>query len=463
MKTIHSEHKQIICDTITPISSFLNLRDHFSNVSLFESSDHLSKDKSKSFVCINPIITISTNGQEIKLREHQVLTQTNQSDQLLQDIEKLCSNYTFSASEIHHLNGFFGVIAYDSIPQMETIEFKAKSRFKNLPDIYFAVYQYIIVFDNFKNTATLISNAFEQGELDFSLLENNLFKSQLYDTNFEKTGPLKSNETDQSFGKKIKKAKTHIKNGEVFQMVLSRSFSQPFSGDEFEVYRQLRSLNPSPYMFYFDLEKAKLIGASPEAQFRVNNGIAEIHPIAGTLKRTGNLTEDLKRSDQLLNDAKENAEHTMLVDLARNDLNITCENVEVIDYKKIQQFSHVIHMVSKVTGTLKNTSIFKAFAGTFPAGTLSGAPKHRAMTLIDEMENDNRGYYGGAIGQITPNGDLNMAIIIRSTLALDHQLHYQAGAGIVMDSKVENEIQEVYNKVGAVQKAIALASQLKHA
>ena len=238
-----------------------------------------------------------------------------------------------------------------------------------------------------------------------------------------------SNESNASFIEKIKKGKVAVERGEVFQLVLSRAFLQDFSGDDFEVYRKLRALNPSPYMFYFDLEKAQLLGASPEAQLRITNGVAEIHPIAGTVKRSGNELDDAEKAKALLANEKENAEHTMLVDLARNDLNRACTNVGVKSYKDIQQFSHVIHMVSKVTGTLKTKGVLTPFGSTFPAGTLSGAPKYRAMELINETETDNRGFYGGAIGQITPNGNLNMAIIIRSALSYKNTLHYQAGAG----------------------------------
>ena len=365
------------------------------------------------------------------------------------------------AKELSHLNGFFGLVGYDAIPHFETVKFKEKNRFEELPDVFFAAYKYIVVFDNFTNKIDLLMNSFHEDFTGFDQFMSQVFHSRIYASKFETVGELKSNETDDSFREKVLDSKEYIKAGEVFQMVISRSFSQPYAGEAFEVYRQLRALNPSPYMFYMELDKAKLFGASPEAQLRVSNGVAEIHPIAGTVKRTLSAEKDEALAIQLKNDKKENAEHTMLVDLARNDLNITCQDVKVTSYKKIQTFSHVIHMVSKVTGTLDATNAEEAFAKSFPAGTLSGAPKFRAMELIDGLEAENRGYYGGAIGHLSGNGDLNMAIIIRSCLAYKNELHYQAGAGIVYDSVPENEVQEVYNKIGAVQKAIVLANQNK--
>ncbi len=459
MNKIYTKHKRVMGDTITPISCFLNLRDAYTGVALFESSDYSSKDKSKSFICVEPLTTITEQAGKITIRSKNERTE-KKSEDFLNDLENFFESYVFEAKELHALNGFFGTVAYDAIPQFETISFQQKKRFEELPEIYFSAYQYIVVFDNFTNQIDVLMNSFDTNFDEFDTFQNILFQSKIHRSNFKKIGDVKSNETDASFSDKIQRGKELVHQGEVFQLVLSRGFSQEINGDDFEVYRQLRALNPSPYMFYFEMEKARLLGTSPEAQFRVHDNLAEIHPIAGTVKRTGDEEKDLELTKALEVDEKENAEHTMLVDLARNDLNITCSDVKVEAYKKIQTFSHVIHMVSKVTGRLQNTTAINAFAGTFPAGTLSGAPKYRAMELIDELEASNRGYYGGAIGQITPDGNLNMAIIIRSALKYKNHLYYQAGAGVVLDSVLESEVQEVYNKVGAVKKAIELASVL---
>lgn len=259
----------------------------------------------------------------------------------------------------------------------------------------------------------------------------------------------------------MKKAKEHCFRGDVFQLVLSRRFFQNFKGDEFNVYRTLRSINPSPYLFFFDYGDFKIFGSSPEAQLIVQDGKAEIHPIAGTFKKTGDDKKDLISAKELAKDPKENSEHVMLVDLARNDLSRNGTNVVVEKNREIQFYSHVIHLVSKVTCKMKTTTnTFRVVADTFPAGTLSGAPKHKALQLIDKYEKIKRNFYGGAIGYMDFNGNFNHAIIIRSFLSLNNQLHYQAGAGIVADSIPESELQEVYNKLGALDKALIQAEKI---
>ena len=251
----------------------------------------------------------------------------------------------------------------------------------------------------------------------------------------------------------------HCKRGDVFQVVLSREFQRKFKGDEFNVYRALRAVNPSPYLFYFDYGDFKLFGSSPEAQIVVKDDQAGIFPIAGTYPRTGDDQKDAQMAEELRSDPKENSEHIMLVDLARNDLSRNARNVKVDTFSEIQYYSHVIHMVSKVTGTIgTGKSTFQIVADTFPAGTLSGAPKYRAMELIDKYENKSRGFYGGAIGFMGFNGDFNHAIIIRSILSKNNMLTYRAGAGVVSDSNEEKELQEVNNKLGALNEAIERAN-----
>lgn len=446
----------MLSDTITPISVFLNLRDVYKSVSLFESSDYNSKENSKSFICVNPLVTLKVNNGELQNIESDKLKSKTKFSSI-QDLQCQTSEYEFVNFDLQKYNGFFGYFSYDSIKYFESVKPKVKTKYEDVSEIYFSIFEYIIVFDNFSNRAQIIANSFEDVETDFSSILIEVYKHSFYKSQFKLTDEEKVSNTNGEFLTNVNKAKGNVRKGDVFQLVISRCFSQTYLGDDFQVYRELRALNPSPYMFYFNMEKAKVFGTSPEAQVKVTNGLAEIHPIAGTVKRSKDIDKDLKSTRELQANPKENAEHVMLVDLARNDLNRTCKNVKVTDYKKIQNFSHVIHMVSKVTGEVVGDDSLKTFAQSFPAGTLSGAPKYRAMELIQDYETDNRGFYGGAIGQICPNGDLNMAIIIRSCLSQNNTLNYQAGAGVVLDSIPELELKEVDNKIKAVRTAIQMA------
>ncbi len=456
VKKIYSNSTDLLSDTITPIRVFLNLRDVYKSVSLFESSDYNSKENSKSFICVNPMVTLKVNDGELqKLELDKLKTKTKFTN--IEDLQSQTKAYDFVNLELQKYNGFFGYFSYDSIQYFESIKPKVKTKYQDVSEIYFSIFEYIIVFDNFSNRAQIIVNSFKDGQTNFDSILNEVYKHSFYKSQFKLTERENVSNTKSGFLDNVNRAKENVRQGDVFQLVISRCFSQKYLGDDFEVYRELRALNPSPYMFYFDMEKAKIFGTSPEAQIKIINGLAEIHPIAGTIKRSKNVEKDLKSTRELQTNPKENAEHVMLVDLARNDLNRTCKNVKVTDYKKIQNFSHVIHMVSKVTGELVGNDSLKTFAQSFPAGTLSGAPKFRAMELIQDYEADNRGFYGGTIGQICPNGDLNMAIIIRSCLSQNNTLNYQAGAGVVLDSIPELELKEVDNKIKAVRTAIQLA------
>ena len=342
----------------------------------------------------------------------------------------------------------------------EDVDIKKKPEHLDIPDIYYAVYQNIIAINHFKNEAYLFSHCYESAP-DLDTISQLITSRDFATFSFKSLNDEESNVNDREFLDLVNKAKSHCYRGDVFQLVLARRFSQGFKGDEFNVYRALRSVNPSPYLFYFDYGNFKIFGSSPEAQLVVKEGKCEIHPIAGTYKRTGNDEEDLKKAKALAQDEKENAEHVMLVDLARNDLSRNGKDVQVETYKEIQFFSHVIHLVSKVTGKKFDDAItFQVVADTFPAGTLSGAPKHKAMQLIEKYESVNRDFYGGAIGFMDFEGNFNHAIIIRSFLSKDHRLHYQAGAGIVAKSSPEDELQEVYNKLGALKSAIELAEKI---
>ena len=320
----------------------------------------------------------------------------------------------------------------------------------------YCLYENIIVVNTFNNQSTIINFSDDKNEL--LKIEKLITNKSTYNFSFKKQGEIKSNISDKDYLELVKKGISHCLRGDVFQIVLSRKFTQPYKGDDFNVYRKLRSINPSPYLFYFDYGNFKIFGSSPEAQLIINNKKAEIHPIAGTFKRTGDDLYDKEKAKELLSDDKENSEHMMLVDLARNDLSRSCNNVVVEKDREIQFYSHVIHLVSKVTGYLKSKSK-EIIGNTFPAGTLTGAPKYKAMELINEYETSKRQFYGGAIGMIDIYGNFNHAIIIRSFLSKNQALYFQAGAGVVSKSVPENELNEVYNKVGALIKSIEKAEE----
>ncbi|HNP33561.1 MAG TPA: anthranilate synthase component I family protein [Flavobacterium sp.] len=459
---IHTQYKQILADTITPVSIYLKIRDKFPNSILLESSDYHTADNSFSYICCNPIASVKIENNMIvssfpdgASEKIEISTSVN----IPKAIEDFASQFKPEKNNFKFINnGLFGYINYDAVRYFEKISIQKRTDDLAIPDLYYAVYQNIIAINHFKNEAYIFCHSIDNinniKEIE-QLLQTKTFASY----SFTKVGNSVSNLTDAEFKSNVALAKKHCHRGDVFQLVLSRRFSQTFKGDEFNVYRALRNINPSPYLFFFDYGNFKIFGSSPEAQLVISNKNAEIHPIAGTFKRTGNDEQDAELAKKLSEDAKENSEHVMLVDLARNDLSRNCTNVKVEKYKEVQFFSHVIHLVSKVTGKLTGSSM-NLVANTFPAGTLSGAPKHKAMQLIEEIENTNRTFYGGAIGFMDFEGNFNHAIMIRTFLSKNHKLHYQAGAGIVESSSEENEMQEVYNKLGALNKALELAETI---
>lgn len=463
MYQLKTTYKKLLADTITPVSVYLKIRDKFPNSLLLESSDYHGNENSFSYICFNPIASIEVkNGKIIENFPDNSKEEKEVDDLSLPEyIHQFSKKFATDTSEFKFINnGLFGYIAYDGVKYFENINIKKKEGTLDIPDIYYAVYQNIIAINHFNNEAYIFDHSYRSEDRLEEITQ--LLKVKNFATyNFSAEGTPFSNLNDAEFKENVQKAKQHCARGDVFQLVLSRRFTQPFKGDEFNVYRALRSVNPSPYLFYFDYGDFKIFGSSPEAQLVVKNEVAEIHPIAGTFKRTGNDETDAENAKQLAKDEKENSEHVMLVDLARNDLSRHGSNVKVEKYKEIQFFSHVIHLVSKVTAQKnENTQTFQMVADTFPAGTLSGAPKYKAMELIEKYENVNRDFYGGAIGFMDFQGNFNHAIIIRSFLSKDHNLIYQAGAGIVSESKPENELQEVYNKLGALTKALELAKSL---
>ena len=466
MKTykLTTHYKKILADTLTPVSVYLKIRDKFPNSILLESSDYHANNNSFSYICFNPIASIKIENQNIETSFPDGFSQINSIDKNINvaaEIEHFSSQFKSDENDFKFITqGLFGYISYDAIQYFEHINVAQKSLENKIPEIYYAVYQNIIAINHFKNEAYIFCHSYDSSS---NILEiHQLLQAQnIASYSFSKSEKVVSNLTDDAFKNYVTLAKKHCQRGDVFQLVLSRRFSQNFKGDEFNVYRALRSINPSPYLFYFDYGNFKIFGSSPEAQLVIKNNHAEIHPIAGTFKRTGNDEEDAHLAKKLNEDKKENSEHVMLVDLARNDLSRSCTNVKVEKYKEVQFFSHVIHLVSKITGKLKlNKPYMQLVAQTFPAGTLTGAPKHKAMQLIESIEKTNRGYYGGAIGFIDFKGNFNHAIMIRSFLSKNHTLHFQAGAGIVASSNEEAETQEVYNKLDALQKALDLAEKI---
>ena len=459
-----SVHKKIIVDTLTPVSIYLKLRDQFSNTILLESSDYIAKDNSYAYICCNPVskFYVKKNVLTIEYPDKKI------EEKKLNDLSNIISELTdfiskFNISEEPEKNkkfitkGLFGYMSYDSVKFFENINIENKSYGDDIPDIFYSFYSEIIVVNTFNNEATLIS---QTGNLkQINNIEKIIKTKNISEFGFKLEDELESNLKDKEFIEMVKKGIDHCYRGDVFQIVLSRKFAQKFSGDEFCVYRQLRSINPSPYLFYFDYGSFKIFGSSPEAQLVIKDKIAEIHPIAGTFKRTGDDIVDSEKAIKLFKDDKENSEHMMLVDLARNDLSRSCTNVKVDKDREIQFYSHVIHLVSKVSGELKSNSR-DIIGSTFPAGTLSGAPKHMAMKLIEKYEEHNRSFYGGAIGFIGFDNDFNHAIVIRSFLSKNQKLFLQAGAGVVSKSDPKNELQEIYNKIGALLKALKKAEEI---
>ncbi len=459
----HTATRTLIGDVHTPVETYLKLRDLFPESALMESSDYHGGENNRSFIGLHPIAKIAINHgmAESTLpdgsREEREISAEYGVDLAIRDflghfqIEGDFSSYA----------GLYGYTSFNAVRYFDNIEVKDSFEGTNdAPDMIYIMYKYLIVFNDFKHEMLLIEFAEEGEESRLDEIISAIKGGKAISYNFRAVGEVSSTLTDDEHRANIRRGIAHCKRGDVFQIVLSRRFIQRYSGDDFNLYRALRSINPSPYLFYFDFGGFRIFGSSPETHCRIENGKAYIDPIAGTTKRTGDHETDEKLCAALVADPKENAEHVMLVDLARNDLSRNCHNVEVVFYKEPQFYSHVIHLVSRVRGTLnEGVNPVKAFIETFPAGTLSGAPKIRAMQLISEYEPHNRGAYGGCIGFIGFNGNLNQAITIRTFVSRDNTLWFQAGGGIVAKSNVENELQEVNNKLGALRKAIDIAEK----
>lgn len=468
-KNIHIKTivKSQLADLFTPIGIYLRLRDQFRDTILLESAGNQNSENAYSFIGVNAIAGIEISNYteaEVKFPLENP-TKINLNDkklsQILQNFSQ-CFNCEKPNLEIgKQAQGLFGYTSYDAIPFFENIQFKEQSQENKIPLLRYRLYQYVIAINHHNDEMYIIENKISGLKSELSTIENIISQKNVPVFPFQILGEETSNLTDEEYLESVAFAKKHCLRGDVFQLVLSRRFQQQFKGDEFNVYRALRNINPSPYLFFFDYGDYKLMGSSPESQLIIKDGKAIIHPIAGTFKRTGNIQADLEAAEELKKDPKENAEHTMLVDLARNDLSILGKNTTVSKLKEIHFFSHVIHMVSEVVADIKpDQNPYEMIATTFPQGTLSGAPKFRAMQLIDEHEKTSRSFYAGCIGFVGFDGSCNQAIMIRSFLSKSNTLFYQAGAGIVAKSIAEKELQEVNNKLGALKKAIVKAEKI---
>ena len=462
---IQTEVTKLLADTYTPVGIYLRLRDRFRDTVLLESTDSHASENSFSFIGVNAIggIEISSlNEIEYKYPNQDPQKEIIQNVQAAPDrIWAYMQEYEMvnTSKEAAFAQGLYGYTAYDAIPFFDTIQFKEGGNI--VPLMRYRLYQYVLAFNHFKDELYICENKIEGVPSELSALIGYIKSKDVPQYPFSIVGTESSNQTDEAYREAVKKGIQHCMRGDVFQIVLSRRFQQSFQGDEFNVYRSLRNINPSPYLFFFDYGDYKLMGSSPEAQIIINNGKAVVHPIAGTFKRTGDETVDGAMTQKLLEDPKENAEHVMLVDLARNDLSRVCTEVRVKQYRQVHYYSHVIHLVSEVEGKVAaGSNPFHLIAKTFPAGTLSGAPKFKAMQLIDAIEPTKRSYYGGCIGFVGFNGTCNQAIMIRTFLSRENTLTYQAGAGVVAASVPESELQEVNNKLNALKTAIVLAEKI---
>ena len=461
--------KTILADLYTPVGVYMRLRDIYPQSALMESSDYHEKDNSRSFIGINPMASVAIGHGQATVtfpdgsnESHEINKSYGTADAIHALIDSVCVE-----GEHKEYCGLYGYTSFNAVRYFEDIAVKDETQERNdAPDVLYILYKVVIVFDHFNSTLTIVTLG-DETELDTIYKQINKANVKAYD--FHPVGDVRSTLTDEEHKANIRRGIKHCLRGDVFQIVLSRRFIQRYEGDDFKLYRALRSINPSPYLFYFDFGGFRIFGSSPETHCRierVSNSSphpsyrAYIDPIAGTTKRTGDAEADRRGAEYLRNDPKENAEHVMLVDLARNDLSRNCHGVKVDFYKDLQYYSHVIHLVSRVSGELDaDKDPIKAFIDTFPAGTLSGAPKVRAMQLISEYEPHNRGAYGGCIGYIGLDGSLNQAITIRTFVSRNGELWFQAGGGIVAKSNEEYELQEVNNKLGALRRAILTAAE----
>jgi len=472
MSTVHkfpvkSNRQQLLADTLTPVAVFLRVRQNFKNSVILESADYHGREHGFSHIAFDPIASFELNDSKVTqllpdgTKEEFVLENKKLAVQALKNFADRFE-FQIQTGDSPMANGLFGHISYDAVQYFEDIQIQSKNTETEIPSIKYLVYKYVIAINHFNNQMTCYAHSYDGSEPNLELVNQLLNGPQNSVEPFSMVGAEQTNLTDDQIRLIVNTCIKHCLRGDVFQIVPSRRFSQDFKGDDFQVYRALRSVNPSPYMFYFDYEEYRILGASPEKQIKIDKGLAEIHPIAGTFRRSGDDEKDAELAKALTEDPKETAEHVMLVDLARNDLSKSADEVKVETFKEVQFFSHVIHLVSKVTGKMhKGVNPLQLVADTFPAGTLSGAPKHNAMTIINRLEPTNRHIYGGAIGFMDFEGNFNHAIAIRTFLSKGKTLFYQAGMGVVAKSNVDSEMQEIHNKLAALKRALDVAQNLK--
>jgi anthranilate synthase component I len=466
-RKLHTNYKKLLADTFTPVGIYLRLRDKYRDTVLLESTDFHSHEDSYSFIGVNAIGGIEIQDKDtVELK----LPYNKEEKKQLQNlaVEEVLWNYmqNFSIEDADNktvtlAQSMLGYTSFDAVQMFEKTVADLKINTNSIALMRYRLYQFVVIINHFKDELFICENIIDDNAVGFNAIESIIRNKDVPAFPFAAVGEEQSNLTDNEYVAIVENGIKSCKRGDVFQIVLSRKFEQKFTGDEFNVYRALRSINPSPYLFYFDYGDYKLMGSSPESQVIVNNGKAIVHPIAGTFKRTGNDDNDAALAEALKKDEKENAEHVMLVDLARNDLSKLTKNVTVTDFKRINYFSHVIHLVSEVTGDVpQQTNPFQILSTTFPAGTLSGAPKVKALHLINQYEPTPRGYYGGTIGMVNFNGNINHAIMIRTFMSQNNTLTYQAGAGVVVHSQPTSELQEVNNKLNALKQAISMAQNI---
>ena len=470
MKTFNytTTSKTILADLYTPVGVYMRLRDIYPQSALMESSDYHDSNNSRSFIGIGPLASVAIGHGKATIAFPDGTTESHEVNKTYQSDKAIHALIDSIKVEGDHSDvcGLYGYTSFNAVRYFEDIAVKDETQAKNdAPDMLYILYRIVIVFDHFNNQLTVVSltpsDHPQNGEADLDNIMRAMNKANVKAYDFHPVGDVRSTLTDEEHKANIRKGIQHCLRGDVFQIVLSRRFIQQYEGDDFKLYRALRSINPSPYLFYFDFGGFRIFGSSPETHCSIEGDKAYIDPIAGTTKRTGDAEADRQGAEYLRNDPKENAEHVMLVDLARNDLSRNCHDVKVDFYKDLQYYSHVIHLVSRVSGQLdEGADPIKAFIDTFPAGTLSGAPKVRAMQLISEYEPHNRGAYGGCIGYIGLDGSLNQAITIRTFVSRNGELWFQAGGGIVAKSNEEYELQEVNNKLGALRRAILMAEKM---
>ncbi|WP_367390003.1 anthranilate synthase component I family protein [Lewinella sp. LCG006] len=457
--------RKMLSDTLTPVSLYLRLRDHYTDPVLLESNDISNKEECFSFIGLDTLASFQVQAGRIKTQFPGEETETRPltgTQTVAGEFKAFLSHFEPQGdAPFRGFNGLFGHTGFDGVQYFDTLDFPAEKRKFDLPDLRYHLYRFILAINHYKDELYLLENRLPGEESRLDELQTRIQSHRFRVHPFALQGEETSNLTNDEFKELVRIGKHHCQRGDVFQIVFSRQFQQAFQGDEFQVYRVLRSVNPSPYLFYFDYGDYRIFGSSPEAQMVIRHGQARVNPIAGTYRRTGNMETDAQAAEDLRKDPKENAEHIMLVDLARNDLGRHAHDVQVRELKDIHYYSHVIHLVSTVTGELgPDSNPIQIFGDTFPAGTLSGAPKYKAIELINRYENQNRSFYGGALGYVDFNGEMNQAIVIRSFMSQNNKLFYQAGAGIVVASDEEKELQEVNNKLGALKRALEEATKL---